>query len=299
MTSRRWSASAALLASLAFLAPVFLSAQAQQRAVYARAVGQNGAPVPDLGAADFVIREDKVAREVLNVVPASDPMQIVLLVDNSQAADPYVRDMREGLSAFIAGVGADPTGAKHQVAVITIGERPTINTDYTTDLERATKGVQRIFAQPNSGAYLLDGIIETSQGIKKRGATRPVIVAVITAGVDLSDRPYQSALEPLLESGAAFHVMVVGRPLSSGQDRMMTLDLGTKETGGRYDTVLAASGLTSRLKQLADELTHQYKITYARPTTLIPPDKVTVTAAKPGLVVRGIAQLPATESGRR
>lgn len=298
MTSPRWSATAALLASLAFVAPVFLSAQAQQRAVYASAVGENGAPVSGLGPSDFVVREDKVAREILNVAPASDPMQIALLVDNSQAADPYVRDIREGLTAFIAGIGADPSGAKHQVAVITIGERPTINTDYTTDLERATKGAQRIFAQPNSGAYLLDGIIETSQGIKKRGSTRPVIVSILTPGPDLSDRPYQSALEPLLDSGAAFHVMVVGRPLSGNQDRLMTLDLGTRDTGGRYDTVLASSGLTSRLKQLAEELTHQYKLTYARPTTLIPPEKVTVAAAKPGLTVRGIAQLPA-DGGRR
>lgn len=209
-----------------------------------------------------------------------------------------MRDIREGLTAFIAGIGADPTGARHQIAVITIGERPTINTDYTTDLERATKGAQRIFAQPNSGAYLLDGIIETSKGIKKRGSTRPVIVSVITSGVDLSDRPYQSAIEPLLDSGAAFHVMVVGRPMSGDQERMMTLDVGTRDTGGRYDTVLASSGLTSRLKQLADELTHQYTITYARPTTLIPPEKVTVATAKPGLTIRGIAQLPA-EGGRR
>ncbi len=298
MTSPRWSATAALLAGLAFVAPVSLSAQAQQRAVYASAVGENGAAVPGLGPSDFVVREDKVAREILNVVPATDPMQIALLVDNSQAADPFVRDIREGLTTFIAGLGADPAGAKHQVAVITIGERPTINTDYTTDLERATKGAQRIFAQSGSGAYLLDGIIETSRGIKKREATRPVIVAIVTAGIDLSDRPHQSAIEPLLDSGAAFHVMVVGRPLSGGRERMMALDLGTRETGGRYDTVLASSGLTMRLKQLAAELTHQYKITYARPTTLIPPEKVTVAAAKPGLTVRGIAQIPVEGGGR-
>lgn len=298
MTSR-WSATAALVAALACLAPVLLTAQAQQRAVYASAVGQNGAPVSGLGIKDFVVREDKVAREILNVAPASDPMQIALLVDNSQAADPYVRDIREGLTAFINGIAADPTGAKHEVAVITFGERPTINTDYTTDLGRATKGAQRIFATPGTGAYLLDGIIETSQGIKKRGSTRPVIVAVVTAGVDLSDRPYQSAIEPLLDSGAAFHVLALGRPITGGQDRMMTLDIGTRETGGRYDTVLAASGLASRMKQLADELTHQYKVTYARPTTLIPPEKVTVGAAQPGLVVRGIAQVPPAEGGRR
>jgi hypothetical protein len=289
MILRRWSAAATAIASLALSAPPHVLAQAQQRVVYASAVDQNGAPVADLGPRDFVVREDKMTREILNVTRASDPMQIALLVDNSQAADPYIRDLREALTGFINTIGADPSGAKHQVAVITIGERPTINTDYTTDLDRAVKGAQRIFATPGSGAYLLDGIIETSQGIRKRESTHPVIVAVITSGVDLSDRPYQAVLEPLKNAGAAFHVVVVGRPITDDQDRMMVLDLGTQDTGGRYDTVLTGTGLTPRLKQLAEELTHQYKITYARPDTLIPPDKVTVSAGRQGLTVRGIA----------
>jgi hypothetical protein len=226
-------------------------------------------------------------------------MQIALLLDNSQSADPYVRDLREAATAFITAIGNDPTGAKHQVAVITIGERPTINTDATTNLEQAVKGAQRIFATPGSGAYLLDGIIETSRGFKKREATHPVIVAVTTAGVDLSDRPYQSVLEPLRESGAAFHVLVLGRPITDTQDRMMVLDLGTRDTGGRYDLVLTGTGLTPRMKQLADELTHQYKVTYAHPETLIPPERVTIAAAKPGLTVRGIARMTTPESVKR
>ena len=142
-------------------------------------------------------------------------------------------------------------------------------------------------------------VMETTRGIRKRGATRPVVVAVITPGVDLSDRPYESALEPLLASGAAFHVVVVGRPITGGRDRQVFLDRGTAQTGGRYDTVLTGTGLAPRMKQLATELTHQYKVTYARPDTLIPPDRVAVSAAKPGLTVRGIAQLASAEGGRR
>lgn len=298
MASRRVSVAAALLAGLAAL-PVVLHAQAQQRIVFASAVDSKGVPVAGLGPADFVVKEDKLTREVLTVAPAADPMQIALLVDNSRAADQYIRDLRESTAAFINTIGADPTGAKHQVAVITIGERPTINTDYTTDLAKAVTGTQRIFAAPDSGAYLLDGIIETSKGIRKREAPRPVIVAVITAGPDLSDRPYQSVLEPLKDSGAALHVLVVGRPVTGDNDRLMVLDAGTRDTGGRYDTVLTGTGLTSRLKQLADELTHQYKVTYARPQTLIPPDRVSVSAAKPGLTIRGIAQVASTDYGRR
>ena len=299
MTLRQSSAVGLLLAGLAFAVPAILHAQAQPRVVYASAIDEKGAPVAGLGPTDFVVREDKVQREVLNVAPSSDPMQIALLVDNSQAAESYVRDIREAVSTFIGTVGADPSGAKHQVAVITIGERPTINTDYTLNLEQAKKGAQRIFAMSDSGAYLLDGIIETSKSIKKRESTHPVIVAVITSGVELSDRPYQSVLEPLRSGGAALHVLVVGRPITGDHDREMVLDVGTRDTGGRYDTVLTGTGLTPRLKQLAEELTHQYKVTYAQPQRLIQPDKVTVSGAKPGITIRGIAQLTGSESGRR
>ena len=44
---------------------------------------------------------------------------------------------------------------------------------------------------------------------------------------------------------------------------------------------------SAKLTQLAAELTHQYKATYARPQSLIPPERVTVAAAKPGITARG------------
>ena len=45
--------------------------------------------------------------------------------------------------------------------------------------------------------------------------------------------------------------------------------------------------LEPQLKQLADELTHQYQVTYARPQSLIPPERFTVATNKPGLTARG------------
>jgi hypothetical protein len=38
---------------------------------------------------------------------------------------------------------------------------------------------------------------------------------------------------------------------------------------------------------VANELTHQYLVTYARPQMLIPPEKITITAKRTDLVVRG------------
>ena len=49
-------------------------------------VDKKGVPVTDVTPDDLVVREDGVAREILRVEPATDPMQVALLVDNSQAA---------------------------------------------------------------------------------------------------------------------------------------------------------------------------------------------------------------------
>ena len=276
----------ALMAGSAIAVSPLVSAQGRQHSIYASALNEQGAPVEGLIPTDFQVREDKTAREVLTVRPATDPMQIALLIDNSAAADPFIRDYREALAAFIDTIAADD-GVQHQVAVITVAERPTINTDYTQDLARAKTGTQRIFSLPGSGTYLLDGIIETSKGITKREAARPVIVAITSEGPELSERVYQSVLEPLKESGATLHVIVVGRPINNDTDRAMVLARGTNDSGGRYETVLASSGLPMRLKQVAVDLTSQYLVTYARPESLIPPEAITIGSNKPGVTVRG------------
>ena len=281
-------AGAGCLALSALTAPAALEAQALQRSIYASALDQSGVPVLNLGPTDFVVREDKVTREILAVAPAIEPMQIALLVDNSQAGEQYTRDYREALPAFITAIAADESGAKHQIAVITLAERPTINTDYTFDFQQAVKGAGRIFGTPGSGSYLLDGIIEISKGISKKNLTRPVIVAITTEGPELSDRQYVTVLEPLRESGASLNVVTVGTPRNQNYDRSVVIDMGTRDTGGRNDVVMTGSALTGRMKQIANELTHQYRVTYARPDTLIPPEQVTIAAAKPGLTVRGV-----------
>jgi hypothetical protein len=283
----RWPAAALILLVNVIARADPLSAQATQRVMYVSALDQSGAPVPNLGPADLIIREDKAAREILSVTPASDPMQIAMLVDNSQAAEEFVRDYRRALPAFIEAIAADETGARHEVALITLSERPTINTESTTDTARLLKGVERIFAMPGTAAYLLDGIMEISEGMTKRGAKRPVIVAITTEGPEMSDRQFMTVLEPLRESGAAFHVVALGSPRNQNYDRSVVLDLGTRQTGGRNDNILTGNALTARLKQIAAELTHQYRVTYARPQSLIPPEQITVASAKPGLTVRG------------
>ena len=289
MPNRRLSAAALSVAACALAWTATLNAQAIQRALYVSALNDAGAPIADLGPADFIVREDNMAREVLKVEPAGEPMQIAVLVDTSQAARDDISQIRTALPAFVKTL---TTGdIKNEVAIVAIGERPTVFANYTFNQAELKKGIDRIWSVQGSGAYLLDGIIEVCQGFKKRGARRPVIVAILSEGPELSNRQHDQVLEPLRASGAAFHAITLGRSSSSLSDEMrnrnLVLDQAPRATGGRREELLTSMALGAKLAQLADELTHQYKVTYARPQSLIPPERVTVAAVRPGVKARG------------
>src|SRR5688572_10777912 len=67
------------------------AATAQQKApasrtaqIYVGVVDGKGAAVPGLTARDFAVREDGAAREVLRAEPATESLDIMLIVDDSQ-----------------------------------------------------------------------------------------------------------------------------------------------------------------------------------------------------------------------
>ena len=291
MTAPRLLLGALLVAALALTWPGHLAAQAAQKAMYVSVVNEAGTPVKDLDAADFIIREDNVAREVLHVEPALDPMQIAILVDNSTAARNNISHIRTALPSFVGALTDGLAGQKNEVSIIAIGERPTVLADYTTSPAALQKGIDRIWSLRDTGAYLLDAIPEVCQGFKKREATRPVIVALTAEGPEFSNRQHDQVIEPLKATGTAFNALVIGRPSSSlsseARERNMVLDEGPRVTGGARMDILAIEGLAPRLKQLADQLMHQYKVTYARPQSLIPPERFAVATTKPGLTARG------------
>lgn len=298
---KNWRLPAAVLATV-FLcaAPSPVHAQATRRTVFVSALDKSGTPVANLTPSDVMIREDNIAREVLTVSPADDPMQIAILVDDSTAAEPFIRDYRAALPAFIAALTVgDQPGKRNEVALFTLGGRPTVVTDYTFDRELLEKGVLRIFSQTETGTYLLDGIIEISKGLMKKGPGRQVIVAITTEGPELSDRVHQQVTEPLKASGAALYVVVVGRPENNEMDRGVVIMDGTRATGGQYINLLSGTALPGRLKQLADELTHQFRVTYAAPQSLIPPDRLTIASTKEGVTVRGTSAVPEGGQERR
>lgn len=255
------------------LAPAFPGArQALTRTVYVTAVDGKGAPVPDLTAADFVIKEDGKVREIVTAGIATVPLHVALMLDDSGLA---LGGIREGAAALI-----DRLRGKAEIALITIGGRNLTAVNFTNDIPVLYQGLNRILARGTKGAYLLDGLLEVSRMFEQRNAPRPVIVMIATEGQEFSNLRADAVLDALQRSGARMYYIGIGAPVTAGyqpaygdnragdstQDeaaqRNTVLAAGPQRSGGRSEQSLQPTGIPVLMKQFADELIGQYAIVF-------------------------------------
>ena len=265
---------------------------ARTQNIYVSVVDAKGnAVTAGLTAKNFEVKEDGVSREVARVEPASEPLDVILLIDDSQAALGAIPHIREALIRFV-----DRIQGKAKIGIVTFGERPTSLVESTSDVAAVKKGIGRIFERRGSGAYLLEGINEVLRGFRARKPSRPTIVAVTVEGPEFSNLQHPRIVRDLVAGGVALHVLAIGTPVPTDTDelrnRNMVLAEGTEFTGGRREQLLSAMALEERARQLAGELIHQYLVTYSRPETLVPPEKVQVTINIPELTARSRTRLP-------
>ena len=282
----------ALIFAAACLAPAVASAQTTPTDIYVSVVDGKGDPATGLTAQDFRVSEDGTTREVLKAGPATEPLTVALLVDDSQAASGSTQMIREALEGFITALAG-----KAEISIVTFGDRPTIAVDYTTDQKKLLEAAKRFFPRAGSGAYLMDALVEVSRGMEKRHPKRAVIaVLTIDDEIEFSNQHFETVLEALDRGGASLNVVTMGTPSTSQTDevrnRNQVIALGTERTGGLRDNVIAVTAAAPAMKRLARQLLDQYVVTYARPETLIPPKKIDVTVTRPGLTARARTRNP-------
>ena len=263
-----------------------LEAQARERTLFISAVDDKGEPVEGLGPDAFIIRENGQRREVLRVSRATEPIDIALLADNSQAASDEITFIRDALSKFVASMAAD-----NRIALVALADRPTVFVEYTSDIARLNAGIGRLFSMSQSGTTLLDGIWETARGLEKREGPRAVILPVFTDGVEFTNRYSKDVAQALKRAGAAVHAVAIGTFEHSEEhairERSFLLDEGPRVSGGQRVTLLAPNALTATLQRIARELSAQYKVVYGRPESLFGFDELEITSARAGVTVRG------------
>jgi hypothetical protein len=258
----------------------------RQQTVFVSAVDQDGNFVEDLTVDDVVVREDGRLREVLSVTRATDPMDVALLIDTSSAAIGSIQDVRAGVAAFL-----DAIGDTHRVALVTLASRPTIAVEYTTNRERLREAAAGLFALPSTAGTRLDALVEVARGLDQRDTERVAIVPVVFEGGEQTRFYTDDVLAALERSGASLHAITVGEFVNTGQEPSRSLaevwERGPRASGGQRLIIRVSNALDTVMGRLGAELNAQYRVTFGRPDSLIPPEELEIEASRGGLTLRG------------
>jgi len=297
---------AASCAGLLLAAAAEPSAQGEPtvRTVHVSVVDASGAPVTDLGPADFEVKEDGKVRDVFGAEIDGRPIDIALLVDDNGTG---INDLRRGLAGFMQRLYLNANIA----LVTTAGQNVTV-VDYTGDPRLLQAGISSLVgrAAPRGG-HLIDGIYEAATRLRQREGARRAIVVITFEGEEFSGTSDNRALDQLRASGAVLHVITIGRPVlramnpltdgpqgnpvDSNFNRSRVLSDGSKRSGGRYEEMAVTTGVPAVLASLARELAVQYIIRYLLPPGVEPSEEIEVHVSRPRLTIYSPTRVPITQ----
>jgi hypothetical protein len=276
------------------------SAQAPEtiRVVYFTVLDKQGAPLLDLAASDLQVKEAGQTRRVLKLEPATEPLHISLIVDDNGTGI-----FRSTVGQFIQRLQRDA-----QFAITVINGQAMRLVDFTAEPQKLIDGVNGLSARPATpdGGQLLGAIYEAARDFKRREAARPVIVALTVGGEEHTPIPAHHVLDELRDSRASLNVfqfssallrstVAVARAsqlLEENLNLHEVLGDGSKQSGGRRDEVVAATGMVRGVSVLAEELIRQYKVTYLLPAGVKTSDRLEITTARKDVVLRAPRRIP-------
>lgn len=263
--------------------------QGKTRDVYVSITDKTGAPAKDVTINDLTIREDGQAREVLAVAPAKTPMRIALLIDNSQATQSSVNEIRSSMSGFINAIfKASPDSS---MSLSTFGDRPTLVQDFTNAAPVLVKAAQKTFPMTGAGAYLVDAVFDATKALRKNPAPRQLIVAFVEeSGQEFSNSGRQQVLDALRFSNASLWIVTMQSGATNmdspeARDRSALIDEGSSQSGGTTLSLLNRLALPGKMTELAGIITNQLQITYGRNEQTVPPKKLEVQLTRKDLKI--------------
>ena len=276
----RWKSRFSLLSTFYFSLFTLLSAQPVERVLYVSALNGSGRPVAGLSPQDVLVRENDTARNVLRVSPVAEPFDIAILVDTSDAARPVIGEFRAALREFFRAMGD-----RHQIAVMTFGQRPAVVVSYTNDPARLQNALGRVTSRSGSGAYLMEAIVEASRDLRRRENPRRAAIVIATESTELGEDRAREVVGSVLSSELVLNAFVV--PVTAGvrsadespaprvdatsipafpdqraAERAASLDEAAELTGGRLEHLGGSNVLSARLRELASEFNNQYRVVY-------------------------------------
>jgi hypothetical protein len=189
-----------------------------------------------------------------------------------------------------------------EISITGIVVQPERLTDFTASTEALRAALLRLGRRstpPDSGAQLIEAIVDVSKTVRREG-WRPAIVVMRSGGEALTPISAPAVHRALRESGALFYavspIRSEGRswPDAHGESRLVlpsVLGDGPRESGGRHAEVVVNT-MVPTMQQIALELINQYEIQYTLAAGVRPGDRLSVRSTRRNVTVRAPSRPP-------
>jgi hypothetical protein len=265
MTPRRFLSALGVAAASVAAAVMVVAAAPNEKLALVTVVADQSKPAAALTPAHFILTEENDKVEVIEAVPARDPLSIVLLVDTALPSDgsALTPELRKALRSFVATIqSGEPTA---QIALYQVANAALPVKDFTSDRAELEAGINLIVSGTSAGSAMLEGVVTAAKRVGDRPAPRRAIVCVgigTAEGTSLNPKAVGDAVR---KSGATLWVVSVqGSRDASLTNRDTVWTRATEDTGGLRQNVVQAIRLDVPLQTVANSLLSQYFLKMVR-----------------------------------
>ena len=264
---------------------------ATERTVYVTVTDNKGASVPDLTAADLVVKEGGKEREITKAAPASEKIRLTLAVEERLIADTSIR---QSIFEFLKRMSDYA-----EIRMITIGLRNETVADYTSSLDVLVGAINKFTLNPMKDSNVAEGVLEIAAHYAEARPQRPVLVVMAISGGQAGVDP-RTVLDKLRQSGAIMYSATLAwgndagpvGTLTDQSGREQVLGDGPKQSGGRRIEVPSTGAFPKTMLTFADELRSQYAITYVLPDGVKPDKRFSISSKRKGISLRAPNAIP-------
>ncbi|MFN2577719.1 MAG: VWA domain-containing protein [Pyrinomonadaceae bacterium] len=269
--------------------------------VNASVTDRNGRAIPGMRDADFSVYEDGSERKVVNVSAATEPFNLVLLLDVSGSVEERIDFIRKAARDFL-----NTASPQDRISIISFHDDIKIISDFTTDRALLSKKLDELDAGGATALYDALGytLVET---LKPLRGDRTAVVIMSDGDDNKSFVPFPAILEATIESGALIYPLYVPSeliPEGSVPKPSMTVDpMRTKyltittraaeegrklaeSSGGMFYQIRRIDDLQKAYEDIVAQMRTAYTITYNSNGNASSHRRVRVRANREGASVR-------------
>jgi hypothetical protein len=248
------------------------------RTVFISVVDGKGAAITDMTAEELTVKEGGKDVKITSLAPATQPMDIVLLVDDG------------GTGAYQAGVlqFLQAMMGKAKFSISQFAPQAVKLVENTDDVKTIQGALEKLGPRgkiQTQGQQMVEAIDIAAKALKQRNAVRPVI-QVLTLNGGQSDNP-DFVMRTLGSTGVILNVVHL-----QNADVGQVLGDGPRQSGGRIEQIGAGTAIPPAITKMTESLLHQYQLTYTLPDGVKPSDRLAVTTKRKGVSLGAPTRIP-------